>query len=186
MSPVKVETVHPAGPVVRASPLAASALAWVGCLAAGAVLTLLQIGGVTVLITAVPAGLLALWDFWLPVLLGGAWFHRALTAAGFAAAQADLLRMLGLRAMAVLGPLYLVAPGRGRSGTGGRDAEPCRPHAAVVMDSLLVGATDAPDVRMGIWMLAVGLVVVLWPARLTRADLEHSAGDVERSPVPVR
>ncbi|WP_116051770.1 ABC transporter permease [Amycolatopsis palatopharyngis] len=203
-APVTVETLHPTASVVRAAPLGLSALAWVGCLAAGAVLTLLaargsvrpgagarllQIGGVTVLITAVLTGFLALWDSSLPLgwdVIG----FLALTAAGFAALQAGLLRLLGLRAMAILGPLYLVAPA-----VAGQVPEMLDPAYRALLwswtpfrfsteglRSLLAGASDAPDVATGVWVLAgmlvVGLVVVLWPAR--------RAGDrslpVEKSP----
>jgi hypothetical protein len=56
--------------------------------------------------------------------------------------------------------------------------------------SLLVGATDAPDVSTGIWvltgMLAVGLVLVVLPGRCPGADRERAVGEVERSPVAVR
>ncbi|NIH79204.1 ABC transporter permease [Amycolatopsis viridis] len=193
-APVRVETVHPASPAGRIAPLAVSILAWVGSLAAGALLVLLgrrsgarigtaarltQIAATAVLITAVVAGFLALWDSSLTPgwdVLG----YVLLTAAAFAAVQAALLRLLGIRAMAILGPLYLLAPN-----VAGQVPELLNPAYRILLwswapfrfstegiRSLLQGTPGAPDVTTGVWvlgaMLVAGLVVVLWPRRAPR------------------
>ncbi len=191
-APVRVETVHPASPAGRTAPLAVSILAWVGSLAAGAILVvvaertgrrigvaarLTQVGATAVLITGVAAGFLALWDSSLPLgwdVLG----YILLVAAAFAAVQTALLRLLGIRAMAILGPLYLLAPN-----VAGQVPELLNPAYRVLLwswtpfrfstegtRSLLQGTPGAPDVTTGIWvlgaMLVAGLVVILWPGRV--------------------
>ena len=203
---MSVETLHPAGTAARTAPLALSALAWVGCLVAGALLTLLcgragvvagrgmrvgQITGSAVLLTGVLAGLLALWDSTLPLdwdVLG----FLALTVAAFAAAQAGLFRLLGLRAMAILAPLYLIAPS-----VAGQVPELLHPayrtllwswtpfrFSTGTLRSLLQGTPGAPDVATGIWVMAgllvAGLVVLLWPRRRSaRQEAEpHASGRV--------
>ncbi|MBB5955637.1 hypothetical protein FHS29_002218 [Saccharothrix tamanrassetensis] len=118
--PAKVVVLNPASTAGRTAPLAASALLWIAGLVAGAAFTVLarrpgawsRLAGATtaaVLGVAVVAGFFALWDAELPLgwdVLG----YLALVGAAFALLQAGLLRLLGLRAMAVLGPLYLMAP----------------------------------------------------------------------------
>lgn len=163
---VKVETLHPASAAGRAAPLALSALAWVGALAAGAILTLrgrsgagarfAQVLGSGVLLAGVLAGFLKLWDSSLPLgwdVLGFVF----LVATAFAALQAGLLRLRGIRAMAILGPLYLVAPA-----VAGQVPELLNPAYRTLLcswtpfrfsteglRSLLQGASDAPDVMTG-------------------------------------
>ncbi|OZM70277.1 hypothetical protein CFN78_26405 [Amycolatopsis antarctica] len=188
-APVRMETVHPASVAGRTAPLALSALAWVGCLAGGAVLTLLaarrewrpgpavrllQILGTSVLVTAVLAGFLRLWDASLP-LDGPVLGFLALVTLAFAGVQAGLLRLLGIRAMAILGPLYLVAPA-----VAGQVPELLNPAYRDILwswtpfrfgteglRSLLQGTPGAPDVVTALWvlggMLAAGLALVLWP-----------------------
>ncbi|WP_158893971.1 ABC transporter permease [Amycolatopsis anabasis] len=199
--PVQVETVHPASAAGRTAPLALSALAWVGCLAGGAVLTLLttrsgakpgvgarlaQVAGVSVLTTAVLAGFVKLWDSSLPLgwdVLGFAF----LATAAFASIQAALLRLLGVRAMAILGPLYLVAPA-----VAGQVPEMLNPAYRALLwswtpfrfsteglRSLLLGTPDAPDVTTGVWvlgaLLVAGLIVVLWPGSARQEAEPHAA-----------
>jgi ABC-type multidrug transport system permease subunit len=133
-----------------------------------------------VLVTAVIAGFLKLWDSSLPLgwdVLGFVF----LAATAFAALQAGLLRLLGVRAMAILGPLYLVAPA-----VAGQVPELLNPAYRALLwswtpfrffaeglRSLLQGTPAAPDVATGIWVLAgmlvVGLVVVVWPGRRASA-----------------
>jgi hypothetical protein len=200
---VKVETVNPVSVAGRIAPLAASALAWVGCLVASAVLMLAtrwtgtipgagarlaQVFGAGVLITAVIAGFLKLWDSALPLgwdVLGFVF----LAATGFAALQAGLLRVLGVGAMAILGPLYLVAPA-----VAGQVPELLNPAYRALLwswtpfrfsteglRSFLQGTPDAPDVAAGIWvltaMLVAGLIVVIWPYRSTGEKTETHAPD---------
>ncbi|MEC3980780.1 ABC transporter permease [Amycolatopsis sp. H20-H5] len=199
----KIETVHPASAAGRTAPLAVSALGWVGCLAASAVLTLLaarsgrkpgvaarltQVAGAGVLLTAVLAGFLKLWDSSLPLgwdVLG----FLLLVTTGFAAAQAGLLRLLGVRAMAVLGPLYLVAPA-----VAGQVPELLNPAYRTLLwswtpfrfsteglRSLLQGVPSAPDVATGVWVLSAllvaGLAVVLWPASSAGQEAEAHTPD---------
>ncbi|MFI6032233.1 ABC transporter permease [Amycolatopsis magusensis] len=199
----QVQTVHPASVAGRTAPLAFSTLAWVGCLAGGAVLVLVstrrahrpgtgtrltQVAATSVLVTGVVAGFAKLWDSSLPMgwdVLG----FLLLTTAAFAALQTGLLRLLGVRAMAVLGPLYLLAPA-----VAGQAPEllhegyrwllwswtPFR-FSTEGLRSLLQSTPGAPDVATGIWvlggLLTAGLVVLLWPARPARSAGEEAEAD---------
>ncbi|MFJ7219812.1 ABC transporter permease [Amycolatopsis sp. NPDC098790] len=199
----KQEVLHPVSVAGRTAPLAASALAWIGTLVAGLALTqlarragrtigagarFLQVVGVGVLVTAVVAGFFALWDSALPLDAGVLGFVF-LAATAFAALQAGLLRLLGLRAMAVLGPLYLVAPA-----VAGQVPELLNPayrtllwswtpfrFSAEGLRSLLQGVPDAPDVTTGLWvlgaLLVAGLLAVLWPGRSAREQAEPHLAD---------
>lgn len=192
----KQEVLHPVSVAGRTAPLAASALAWIGALVAGLALTqlakrtgrtigagarFLQVAGAGVLVTAAVAGFFALWDSALPLDPGVLGFVF-LAATAFAALQAGLLRLLGLRAMAVLGPLYLVAPA-----VAGQVPELLNPAYRTLLwswtpfrfsteglRSLLQGVPDAPDVTTGVWvlgaLLVAGLVVVLWPSAREQAE----------------
>ncbi|NIJ13545.1 hypothetical protein FHU38_003889 [Saccharomonospora amisosensis] len=189
--PVEVETLHQTGTAGRFAPLAISALAWVGGLAAGASLTVLSArSGVlprrgsrithvlvtSTLLTGALLGLLALWDSSLDLGLATVGFVF-LTALAFAAVQAGLLRLLGLRAMAVLGPLYLLAPAVAGQVPELLDSAyrtllwswtPFR-FSTEALRSLLLGTPHAPDVAAGAWvltgLLVAGLLMVLWPTR---------------------
>ncbi|WP_410644791.1 ABC transporter permease [Amycolatopsis sp. lyj-346] len=199
----KQEVLHPAGLAARVAPLAASALAWIGALVAGLALTqlaqrtgrpigagarLLQVTGAGVLITAVVAGFFALWDATLPLTADVLGFVF-LAATAFAALQAGLLRLLGLRAMALLAPLYLVAPA-----VAGQVPELLNPAYRALLwswtpfrfsteglRSLLQGVPDAPDVTTALWvlgaLLAAGLLVALWPGRSARQEAEPHLAD---------
>ncbi|MBE8525475.1 ABC transporter permease [Amycolatopsis sp. H6(2020)] len=201
--PPKQEVLHPVGLAGRVAPLAASALAWIGALVAGLALTqlakrtgrtigagarFLQVTGAGVLITAVVAGFFALWDATLPLTADVLGFVF-LAATAFAALQAGLLRLLGLRAMAVLAPLYLVAPA-----VAGQVPELLNPAYRALLwswtpfrfsteglRSLLQGVPDASDVTIALWvlgaLLAVGLLVTLWPARSARQEAEPHLAD---------
>ncbi|GAB2976337.1 ABC transporter permease [Amycolatopsis acidiphila] len=190
-APAQVETVHPASVAGRTAPLAVSILAWLGSLAAGGALLaaarrnergltvgarLTRVLASGVLMTAVLAGFLKLWDSGLPMgwsVLGFVF----LVATAFAAIQGALLRLLGLGGLAVLAPLYLLAPA-----VAGQVPELLNPayRAALWswtpfrfstegMRSVLQGTPHAPDVTTALWvlgvLLVVGLVVVLWPGR---------------------
>ncbi|MEV6831931.1 ABC transporter permease [Amycolatopsis sp. NPDC051102] len=199
----KQEVLHPVSLAGRVAPLAASALAWIGALVAGLALTqlagrtgrtiragarFLQVAGAGVLITAVVAGFFALWDPTLPLTADVLGFVF-LAATAFAALQAALLRLLGLRAMAVLAPLYLVAPA-----VAGQVPELLNPayHALLWswtpfrfstegLRSLLQGVPGAPDVTTALWvlgaLLAAGLLVTLWPGRSARQEAEPHLAD---------
>ncbi|MDS0137848.1 MULTISPECIES: ABC transporter permease [unclassified Amycolatopsis] len=201
--PPKQEVLHPVGLAGRTAPLAASALAWIGALVAGLALTqlakrtgrsvgagarFLQVVGAGVLITAVVAGFFALWDATLPLTADVLGFVF-LAATAFAALQAGLLRLLGLRAMAVLAPLYLVAPA-----VAGQVPELLNPAYRALLwswtpfrfsteglRSLLQGVPGAPDVTTALWvlgaLLAAGLLVALWPVRSAREEAEPHLAD---------
>ena len=199
----KQEVLHPVSLAGRVGALAASALAWIGALVAGLALTqlakragrtvgtgarFLQVIGIGVLVTAVVAGFFALWDSALPLDTGVLGFVF-LTATAFAALQAGLLRLLGLRPMAVLGPLYLVAPA-----VAGQAPELLNPayrallwswtpfrFSAEGLRSLLQGVPGAPDVTTGLWvlaaLLAAGLLMTLWPGGSPRQQAEPDLAD---------
>ncbi|GAA5156882.1 MULTISPECIES: ABC transporter permease [Amycolatopsis] len=189
----RVETVHPASAAGRVAPLAVSILCWLGSLAAGAVLLvaarrekqeirlgarLVRVLASGVLMTAVLAGFLKLWDAGLPLgwdVLGFVF----LVATAFAAVQGALLRLFGLGAMAVLAPLYLLAPA-----VAGQVPELLHPAYRVALwswtpfrfsteglRSVLQGTGGAPDVTVALWvlgaLLAAGLVVLVVPKRFS-------------------
>ncbi|GAB3455690.1 ABC transporter permease [Actinophytocola sediminis] len=205
--PPTVETVHPASTAARTGPLAASALLWIGGLVAAMAFGLLVVRerlavgplaraalltSASVLTTGVVLGFLRLWDADLPISTEVVGFV-ALTAVAFASVQGALLRLLRLRAAAVLGPLYLIAPA-----VAGQVPEMLDPAYRTLLwswtpfrfsteglRSLLLGTPDAPDVRTGVLVLGgmavVGLVVMLWPGR---ARVEPQPRPVEsREPV---
>lgn len=185
----RLEMLHPASVAGRIVPPAASALAWLGSLVAGAVLVRLSAGrrvsvpvrlaqvlGSGVLVTGVLVGFAALWDSTLPLTWDVLGF-LFLTVISFAALQAGLLRLLGLRALAILAHLCLVAPA-----VAGQVPELLNPAYRALLwswtpfrfsteglRSLLQGVPDAPDVTTGFWtltgLLAVGLALALWPRR---------------------
>ena len=196
--PVRFETVNPASVPGRTVPVAAGALLWIAALVASAVaFRLLQNAGLIhrravgarVLLallagltgTAVVAGFVTLWDSGLDVgwpVLG----FLALVGTAFALLASAVLAWLGLRGLALLGPLYLLAPA-----VAGQPAEFLDPPYRVLLwswapfrfsadglRSLLffhgapgVGAPVA--VFAGIAVVALGLLVAA-PSRARRAD----------------
>jgi hypothetical protein len=195
-APPEMETIHPVSTAGRTAPLAASALLWIGGLVgamAFAVLTMRRglrptatarltlVASVGVLATGAVVGLMTLWDSSLNLsweVLG----FLALTAVAFAAVQGALVRLLNLRAAAILGPLYLLAPAV--AGTVPEMLDPAYRtllwswtpfrFSTEGLRSLLQGMPDAPDVRTGVIVLAsmavVGLIVILWPGRGQAAE----------------
>lgn len=122
----EVEMIHPTSAAGRAVPLAATALLWLTALVANIVTLVLgpRLRGGTplgragvfgvaafasVIGTGVVAGLAWLWDSSLPIDWSVAGF-LALTGLAFALLQAAALRWLGIAAVALLGPFYLMAP----------------------------------------------------------------------------
>ncbi|MFD9705383.1 ABC transporter permease [Lentzea sp. NPDC059081] len=111
---LKVET-QAVSAAERTAPLAASALLWVGGMIAGLLFVVLRgrrFRVVSSLATAVlvvgsVTGLLAWWGVTFPAAAIG--FLLAV-AVSFALLQAGLFKHLGIRAMGVLGILYLMAP----------------------------------------------------------------------------
>ena len=124
--PAQLVTLHPTSAAGRTLPLAASALLWLAALAAGVLQVTVapRLGGgrpagpiawlvtaaATALFgTAVVLGLARAWDAGLPVGWDAAGF-LALVGLAFGLLQAGVLRWLGLRGLAILAPLYLMAP----------------------------------------------------------------------------
>ncbi|HEY0640700.1 MAG TPA: ABC transporter permease [Pseudonocardiaceae bacterium] len=204
--PATVITEHPASAAARAVPLAASQLLWIGCLVGSVLLVGLthrtgrRFGvGVRIGTTlAVPVGvvggllaLMALWDSGLRMdarLVG----FLLLVALAFAAVQGAVLRLLGLAGMAVLVPLFLIAPA-----VAGQVPELLHPAYRTLLwswtpfrfstegvRSLLLMDHVPPDVRTAIWVLAglavAGLAVLLWPSR--RGAVPAADGMPERAP----
>jgi hypothetical protein len=198
--PPRTITLHPASVAGRVAPLAGSALLWIAGLAAGLLFTVMKTrsratpGLVTritlplaasVLSVGVVALLLLLWDSSLPLgwdVLG----FMLLAALAFTGVQGALLRLLEIRAVSVLAPLYLIAPA-----VAGQVPELLHPFyrdvlwswtpfrfSAEGLRSLLQGTGSAPDVGTGSIVLGAmalaGLVVILWPVSArqeTEADL---------------
>jgi hypothetical protein len=112
--PVKVET-QAVSAAERTAPLAASALLWVGGMVAGLLFVVLKgnryrwLSSLTtaVLVVGSVMGLLAWWGVTFSATAVG--FLLAV-AVSFALLQAGLFKHLGIRAMGILGLLYLMAP----------------------------------------------------------------------------
>uniref|UniRef100_UPI0035E42BEE hypothetical protein n=1 Tax=Amycolatopsis pithecellobii TaxID=664692 RepID=UPI0035E42BEE len=103
-----------------------------------------------------------------------------LVSTAFAAIQGALLRLLGFAALAILAPLYLLAPA-----VAGQVPELLNPVYRIAlwswtpfrfstegMRSILQGTPGAHDVTTALWVLGVllvaGLVVLVWPGRTLR------------------
>ncbi|MFI9817515.1 YhgE/Pip domain-containing protein [Saccharothrix variisporea] len=197
--PAKVVTLDPASAAGRTAPLAASALLWIGGLVAGAAFTVLagrRVVGLgarllgaslaAVLAVAVVAGFFALWDSNLP-LDAGVLGYLALVAVAFALLQTGLLRLLGLRAMAVLGPLYLMAPA-----VAGQVPELLNPAYRVVLWSwtpfrfsteglralLQNGTLDSAQVWVFVGIAVAGLLLLVLPAKKAQPDPADRVVDV--------
>jgi hypothetical protein len=204
---ITTETIHPVSTAGRTAPLAASALLWIGGFVAGmafgllvvrqgmrpgAVSRLTLVATVSVLATGAVVGLLKLWDSSLDIgwdVLG----FMLLTAVAFASVQGALLRLIRLRAAAILGPMYLLAPA-----VAGTVPEMLNPAYRTLLwswtpfrfsteglRSLLQGVPDAPDVRTGVIVLAsmavVGLAVMLWPGGRSSEDEPAQARELVSS-----
>ncbi|HXV92366.1 MAG TPA: ABC transporter permease [Pseudonocardia sp.] len=202
-SPAAVEeTVHPATPAARSLPLSATALLWIGALAANAVLLLTArragrgypvpgalTGAATIAVVgpAVVYGFAGLWGLGIG-WSWGVWAFLALVAGGFALLQAGLLRLVGLPGIGLLGMLYLSAPA-----VAGQVPELLHPAYRVLLwswtpirfstealRSLFFSGGVAPAVTVGAWVFAglavAGLAVLLAPSRRRPADTPEPAG----------
>lgn len=189
-APVQVQVVHPVSAAGRTLPLAATALLWLASLVASAAYAGLALRGergpsipgrlaaaatATVLGPIVVLGFVLLWDSGLSVP-GGAVAFLVLTAAAFALLQGAVLRLLGLAGMALLVPLYLVAPA-----VAGQVPELLHPAYRVLLWSWspfrfsteglrgLLAGLSTPAVGTGVAVLGtlavLGLVVLVWPSR---------------------
>jgi len=188
---VEIASIHPTSAAGRTLPLAASALLWFATLVTSVLVVVavprLQSGwpagpglrisaGLSgaVLGTAVVLGLATLWDSGLPL----GWEVIAflgLVGIAFALLQGGILRWLGLPGIAVLAPLYLMAPS-----VAGLPPELINPAYRALLWSwtpfrfsseglrslLFIGST-APDVAPALWGLAgiglAGLLLMLAP-----------------------
>jgi hypothetical protein len=203
VSPVQFEQLHEVTAAGRTAPLAVSALLWVGCMVAGAALTVLamrsgnHVGaisriaagiGVSVLLAALMAGFLWLWDSSLPLDDWRVYGLILLAALAFITLQGGLFHLMGIAAMAIIGPLYLIAPA-----VAGQVPELLHPayrdalwswtpfrFPTEALRSVLAGTPEAPDVMLGVWVLAgmavLGLLLLAIPRR--------SAGQVAEADAP--
>lgn len=192
----RVVVLDPASTAGRTVPAAASALLWIAGLVAGAGFTrfarrpdvtsgLVGACAAAVLGVGAVAGLVALWEAALLdwAVLG----YLGLVGVAFALVQGALLRLLGLRAMALLAPLYLVAPA-----VAGQVPELLDPAYRALLWSwtpfrftteglrALVqgGALDAAQVWVPVGLAAAGLAVLLLPREEAQPDLPDRVVDV--------
>jgi len=193
---VQVVTIHPTSAAGRVLPLAASALLWLGTLLtsilAVAVAPRLRggrpLGRPALLASAVTAtalgvgvvlGLARLWDSSLTIGWEAIGF-LALVGGAFALLQAGVLRWLGVRGVAILAPLYLMAPA-----VAGLVPELLDPiyrmwlwswtpfrFSTEGLRSLLFLGTGGPDVQTALWVFgaiaAIGLLLTVAPGRRAR------------------
>jgi hypothetical protein len=125
-APAQIVTIHPASAAGRTLPLAATAVLWLAALAANIVALVLGprlrkgaplgragivgvAAGVALLGTGLVIGLAWLWDSSLPIGWEVAGF-LLLMGLAFALLQGGVLRWLGPAGVALLVPLYLMAP----------------------------------------------------------------------------
>jgi hypothetical protein len=192
---VEVVTLHEASAAGRTLPLAASALLWITGLLAGVLVIAAAprlrggrpLGRLARILTTVVAAALGtgvvvgfgtLWDADLPFSWELTGF-LALAGLGFALLQSGILRWLGLRGMAILAPLYLIAPS-----LAGQVPELLHPayrallwswspfrFTAEAIRSLLFLDSGVPDVARGVWVMGgfalAGLLLLLLPGRAT-------------------
>jgi hypothetical protein len=181
-----VITLHPTSAAGRVLPLAGSAILWLAALITNIVALVLgprlrggkplgrlaKIGAAVtgaILGTAVVLGLGWLWDSGLPLGWEVAGFLM-LVGIAFALLQAGVLRWLGLAGMAVLGPLYLMAPA-----VAALPPELLNPtyrtllwswtpfrFSAEGLRSLMFVGSGVPDVTVALWLFAgIGLLGLL-------------------------
>jgi hypothetical protein len=191
--PVRVVTIHPTSAAGRTLPLAASALLWLATLVASVLVVaaapalrggrdlgrwarLTAAGAAALLSAAAVAGLAWLWDAGIP-LGADAFAFLLLVGLAFALVQTGVLRWLGVRGVAVLAPLYLMAPA-----VAGLVPELLHPvyRAALWswtpfrfstegLRSLLFLGRDGPDVQAALWVFGAvavaGLLLTIAPGR---------------------
>lgn len=199
--PVRVVTLHPVSAAGRILPLAASALLWLGALITSilAVLGAPRLRGgralgrpalLTVALTAMVLGvgvvatLTQLWDS--DIRLGwDALAFLALVGAAFALFQIGVLRWLGVGGVAVLAPLYLMAPA-----VAGMVPELLNPvyrrwlwswtpfrFSTEGLRSLLFLGSGGPDVEPALWLFgaiaAAGILLTIVPRPAWGALTRH-------------
>ncbi|TWP50163.1 ABC transporter permease [Lentzea tibetensis] len=190
--PVKVDApvVSAAG---RTAPLAASALLWIGGMVAGLLLTVLNgrrlrwVSAVTAAVLSVGSvtGLITWWDSALTLdaaLIG----FLLLVATAFALLQAGLFKVLGIRAVAILGPLYLMAPA-----VAGQVPELLNPvYRAALWSwtpfrfstegvrSLMFGGTVSTELWVFGGIALAGLILLVLPGKKAQPDPADGVVDV--------
>ncbi len=194
---VQVVTIHPTSAAGRTLPLAASALLWLATLITNAIVIVAgpRLGGgrplaagarlvaaitAALLGTAVALGLARLWDAGIPLGWDVAGF-LALVGLAFSLLQVGVARWLGPAGLAVLAPLYLIAPA-----TAGLVPELLNPvyrwalwswtpfrFSTEALRSLLFLGRDAPDVQPALWVFGgiglAGLALAAIPRPRRRA-----------------
>jgi hypothetical protein len=204
-SAVQAVILHPTSAAGRTLPLAASSLLWLATLVTNVVRVVLvprlrggrPLGRAASIVTAVAGGLLGacvvlglarIWDAGLPLSWEVAGF-LGLVGTAFALLQAGVLRWLGLAGMAVLAPLYLMAPA-----VAGMPPELLNPvYRAVLwswtpfrfttegLRSLLFLGSGAPDVQYALWVCAGiglgGLLLTLGPKPYRRSSPNWKKGN---------
>lgn len=201
---VQVATLHPTSAAGRTLPLAGSALLWLATLVTSVLVVVggprlrggLPVGRAATLASAVLGAVLAtgvvlglgwVWDHGLPLGWEVAGF-LGLVGVAFALLQSGVLRWLGVRGVALLAPLYLMAPA-----VAGLVPELLDPlyRAALWswtpfrfstegLRSLLFIDSGAADVRSALWVFGgialAGLLLVLAPRPRPR-PAAHRAGE---------
>lgn len=193
-----VITLHPTSAAGRVLPLAGSAILWLAALITNIVALVLgprlrggrPLGRVAktgaaatgaVLGACVVLGLGWLWDSGLPLGWEVAGF-LVLVGLAFALLQAGVLRWLGLAGMAVLGPMYLMAPA-----VAALPPELLNPTYRVLLwswtpfrfsaeglRSLMFVGSGVPDVSVALWLFAgiglLGLLLAVGPGPRQRVQ----------------
>jgi hypothetical protein len=192
-----VITLHPTSAAGRVLPLAGSAILWLAALVTNIVVLVLgprlrgrPLGRVATMGAAVTGAILGacvvlglgwLWDSGLPLGWEVAAF-LVLVGLAFALLQAGVLRWLGLAGMAVLGPLYLMAPA-----VSALPPELLNPtyrtllwswtpfrFSAEGMRSLMFVGSGVPDVSVALWLFAglglLGLLLAVGPGPRHRVE----------------
>jgi hypothetical protein len=195
---VEVVTLHPTSAAGRILPLAGSAILWLAALVTNIVSLVLgprlrggrplgslaKVGAAVtgaLLGTCVVLGLGYLWDSGLPLGWQVAGF-LVLVGSAFGLLQAGVLRWLGFAGMAVLGPLYLMAPA-----VAALPPEVLNPvYRALLwswtpfrfstegLRSVMFVGSGAPDVPVALWLFAgialLGLLLAVGPGPRHRAE----------------
>jgi hypothetical protein len=202
---VQVVTLHPTSAAGRTLPLAGSALLWIAALVGnvfvlaaaprlrggkplGRIATIGAAASAAVLGTGAVLLLAWLWDSTLPIGWEVGAF-LAMVGVAFALLQAGVLRWLGLAGMAVLAPLYLMAPAVAGLppellNAGYRAAlwswTPFRFSTEGLRSVMFLGS-GAPDVQSAVLVLGglavAGLLLLLVPkpaSRMSSAELRHA------------
>jgi hypothetical protein len=206
---VQVVTIHPTSAAGRTFPLAASALLWLATLITSVLAVVAgprlaggrplgRVGSIAAAVSGaalgagVALGLGWLWDHGLPLGWEVAGF-LGLVGLAFALLQSGVLRWLGVRGVALVAPLYLMAPAVAALPPELLDPvyrtalwswTPFR-FSAEGLRSLLLLGSNAADVATALWVFAgialAGLLLLLAPRPRPRAGVApHAAAEEVR------